>query len=176
MNKTPLRVSLVQGETRWQDAAANRAYYGDLVRRLRGQSDLIVLPETFLSGFTNETLGNAEGMDGEGVRWQCALAVEVVRFEPWIVGPESGRPDHGRHIPKGERGVRSRYDGWARSIGRGQLAVEPIRGCEGVDAVEKPSQLEVGRGALVVERAGELRVGTGDAGQPSDELNPCAME
>ncbi len=74
---TPLRVSLVQGNTRWHDAAANRAYYGDLVRSLRGQSDLIVLPETFLSGFTNELLGNAEGMDGEGVRWLGALAVEV---------------------------------------------------------------------------------------------------
>ncbi|MFZ1390971.1 MAG: amidohydrolase [Dokdonella sp.] len=72
-----LRVSLVQGATRWHDAAANRAYYGALVRNLQGHSDLIVLPETFLSGFTNETLGNAEGMDGEGVRWLVALAREV---------------------------------------------------------------------------------------------------
>ncbi len=77
MNKPPLRASLVQGETRWHDASANRAYYGELVRSLRGQSDLIVLPETFLSGFTNELLGNAEGMDGEGVGWLSALAVEV---------------------------------------------------------------------------------------------------
>ncbi|HQZ60864.1 MAG TPA: amidohydrolase [Dokdonella sp.] len=77
MAKTPLRVSLVQGNTRWHDAAANRAYYGELVRSLSGQSDLIVLPETFLSGFTNELLGNAEGMDGEGVRWFGALAVEL---------------------------------------------------------------------------------------------------
>lgn len=77
MKKSPLRVSMVQGETRWHDAAANRAYYGELVRSLRDQTDLIVLPETFLSGFTNETLGNAEGMDGEGVRWLSALAVDV---------------------------------------------------------------------------------------------------
>lgn len=74
---TPLRVSLVQGATRWHDAAANRAYYGALVRELGGQSDLIVLPETFLSGFTNETLGNAEAMDGEGMRWLRDLAREV---------------------------------------------------------------------------------------------------
>jgi len=73
----PLRVSLVQGDTRWHDAAANRAYYGDLVRALRGQSDLIVLPETFTSGFTNETLGNAETMEGESLRWLAALAAEV---------------------------------------------------------------------------------------------------
>lgn len=73
----PLKVSLVQGATRWHDAAANRAYYGALVKSLAGQSDLVVLPETFLSGFTNETLGNAETMDGEGLRWLRVLAGDV---------------------------------------------------------------------------------------------------
>ncbi|HEY0180825.1 MAG TPA: amidohydrolase [Dokdonella sp.] len=73
----PLTVSLVQGATRWHDAAANRAYYAELVRPLRGRTELIVLPETFLSGFTNETLHNAEPMDGEGLRWLRALAGEV---------------------------------------------------------------------------------------------------
>ncbi len=72
-----LRVSLVQGETRWHDAPANRAYYGSLVRPLHGLTDLVVLPETFLSGFTNETMGNAETMDGEGLAWLRALAGEV---------------------------------------------------------------------------------------------------
>ncbi len=75
--KQPLRVSVVQGNTRWHDTAANRDYYGSLVRGLKGQSDLAVLPETFLSGFTNETLGNAEAMDGEGLRWLRELAIET---------------------------------------------------------------------------------------------------
>jgi len=73
----PLRVSLVQGATRWHDPAANREYYGALVKPLKGHSDLVVLPETFLSGFTNETLGNAETMDGTGIRWLRELAAEV---------------------------------------------------------------------------------------------------
>jgi omega-amidase len=71
-----LTVSLVQGATRWHDAPANRAYYGGLVRGAP-QSDLFVLPETFLSGFTNDTLGNAETMDGESVAWLRALAADV---------------------------------------------------------------------------------------------------
>jgi predicted amidohydrolase len=71
-----LTVSLVQGATRWHDAPANREYYGGLVRGA-AQSDLFVLPETFLSGFTNDTLGNAETMDGESVAWLRALATEV---------------------------------------------------------------------------------------------------
>jgi predicted amidohydrolase len=77
MTMSPLRVSLVQGATRWHDAAANREYYGAFARTLKGQSDLIVLPETFLSGFTNETLGNAETMDGVGMRWLRDLATDI---------------------------------------------------------------------------------------------------
>lgn len=72
-----LNVTLVQGATRWHDAPANRAYYGELVRRAAGRSDLVVLPETFLSGFSNDTGISAEVMDGEGVAWLRALATEV---------------------------------------------------------------------------------------------------
>lgn len=72
----PLRISMVQGATRWHDAAANRDYYGARVRDALG-SDLIVLPETFLSGFSNDTQASAGTMDGEGVAWLRALAAEV---------------------------------------------------------------------------------------------------
>ena len=72
-----LRVSLVQASTIWHDAAANRALYGALVRALRGQGDLIILPETFTSGFSNEAIGSAETMQGESVAWLSALAREV---------------------------------------------------------------------------------------------------
>ena len=71
-----LTVSLVQGATRWHDAPANREYYGSLVRGAP-QSDLFVLPETFLSGFSNDTRASADTMDGEGVAWMRALAQEV---------------------------------------------------------------------------------------------------
>ncbi len=76
MTMQPLKVSLVQGATRWHDAPANRDYYAGLVRQAAG-SDLIVLPETFLSGFSNDTRSAAEPMDGEGVPWLRALATEV---------------------------------------------------------------------------------------------------
>ncbi|MBS3959355.1 MAG: amidohydrolase [Xanthomonadaceae bacterium] len=64
-----LRVALVQGDTRWHDPAGNRAYYGGLIAPLAGRSDLIVLPETFTSGFSNEALASAEGMQGPTVAW-----------------------------------------------------------------------------------------------------------
>lgn len=64
-----LNISLVQGATRWHDPAGNRDYYGNLIAPLRGQTDLIVLPETFTSGFSNEAIAQAETMDGPTVAW-----------------------------------------------------------------------------------------------------------
>jgi len=64
-----LRLSLVQGDTRWHDPAANREYYAALIAPLAGTTDLVILPETFTSGFSNEAIGKAEGMDGPTVAW-----------------------------------------------------------------------------------------------------------
>src|SRR5690348_6414806 len=64
-----LRISLVQGATRWHDPAGNRAYYGGLVAPLQDATDLILLPETFTSGFSNEAIHNAETMEGPTVGW-----------------------------------------------------------------------------------------------------------
>ncbi|MDR0182341.1 amidohydrolase [Lysobacter arvi] len=64
-----LRVTLVQGDTRWHDPAGNREYYGRLIAPLRGTTDLVILPETFTSGFSNDAIGNAETMAGPTVEW-----------------------------------------------------------------------------------------------------------
>ena len=73
----PLRISLVQGATRWHDLAGNRDYYGALIAPLAGQSDLIVLPETFTSGFSNEAIHQAETMDDATVAWLRAQAQAI---------------------------------------------------------------------------------------------------
>jgi omega-amidase len=64
-----LRISLIQGDTRWHDPAGNREYYGGLLAPLAGTTDLVILPETFTSGFSNEAIAQAEGMDGPTVAW-----------------------------------------------------------------------------------------------------------
>ncbi len=64
-----LRLALVQADTRWHDAPGNRELYGAQVRQLASQADVILLPETFLSGFSNDAAAAAEGMDGEGIQW-----------------------------------------------------------------------------------------------------------
>ncbi len=92
--KEKLRVSLVQAATHWHDAVANRELYGDLVRPLKGRTDLVVLPETFTSGFTNETLSQAESMDGHSVAWLTALSMEI---DADICGSII-ISDHGRYV------------------------------------------------------------------------------
>lgn len=77
-----LKVALIQGTTRWHDPEGNREYYGSLMASAQG-SDLIVLPETFTSGFSNEAIHNAEAMDGPTVAW---LREKARLFDAAITG------------------------------------------------------------------------------------------
>lgn len=72
-----LRVSLVQGNTRWRDPAGNRAYYAHLIEPLHNTTDLVILPETFTSGFSNDAVAEAETMDGPTVQWMRERADSI---------------------------------------------------------------------------------------------------
>src|SRR5690606_5403142 len=72
-----LRISLVQGATLWHDPAGNRAYYGDLMGALHGITDVVLLPETFTSGFSNDAIDQAETMDGPTVEWMRRQAAAL---------------------------------------------------------------------------------------------------
>jgi predicted amidohydrolase len=87
-----LRVSIVQGETRWHDPAGNRDYYGELIAPLHGTTDLVVLPETFTSGFSNAAVGEAETMDGPTVAW---MRDQAARLGAAVTGSVQVRTDAG---------------------------------------------------------------------------------
>ena len=87
-----LRVSIVQGATRWHDPAGNRTYYGDLIAPLHGITDLVVLPETFTSGFSNDAIGNAETMDGPTVEW---IREQARKLDAAVTGSVQLRTDQG---------------------------------------------------------------------------------
>ena len=72
-----LRVSLVQGDTLWHDPAGNRAHYAALIAPMAGTTDVVILPETFTSGFSNEAIDQAEGMDGPTVEWMREQAAKL---------------------------------------------------------------------------------------------------
>lgn len=71
------KVALVQGDTRWLDRSANLDYWGVRLAAIVDAVDLVVLPETFLSGFGDAAVSRAEGMDGEGVAFLRAQALAM---------------------------------------------------------------------------------------------------
>lgn len=76
-SRPDLRVTLVQGNTRWHDPQGNREHYGALLAPLAGQTDVVILPETFTSGFSNDAIFRAEGMDGPTVAWMRGQAAAL---------------------------------------------------------------------------------------------------
>ena len=72
-----LRVTLVQSMLHWEDAAANRAMFGEKIAALKGATDLIVLPEMCTTGFSMRSRELAETMDGATVAWMREQAKEI---------------------------------------------------------------------------------------------------
>jgi omega-amidase len=72
-----LRVSLVQQPLLWHDAAGNRERFEALLAGLAGHTDLVVLPETFTTGFSMDVERLAEPAGGPTTVWLRALAARL---------------------------------------------------------------------------------------------------
>lgn len=70
-----LKVSFIQYNTAWQDIPANLSRLSDLISEVPSDSDLLILPETFSTGFTMDPSNWAEEMDGSAVNWMKENAV-----------------------------------------------------------------------------------------------------
>ncbi|MDX1460671.1 MAG: nitrilase-related carbon-nitrogen hydrolase, partial [Xanthomonadales bacterium] len=64
-----LRTVLLQADLAWANPAANRRKMEVLLSDHAHDADLVVLPETFTTGFTGDLNAAAESMDGESVQW-----------------------------------------------------------------------------------------------------------
>ena len=62
-----LRISLVQAGIVWENKLENLKNYGDLLQNVSGNSDLVVLPEMFSTGFSMQCCHLAETNDGETI-------------------------------------------------------------------------------------------------------------
>ena len=59
-----LRLSLLQSDIVWEEKEANLARYKEQIESLAGKSDLVVLPETFSTGFSMQVPQLAEKNEG----------------------------------------------------------------------------------------------------------------
>lgn len=71
-----LCIALVQCELAWEQPAENRKHLIHLLDDLASETDLVVFPEMFATGFSMQVEKCAEAMDGESVQWMKQLAAD----------------------------------------------------------------------------------------------------
>jgi predicted amidohydrolase len=64
-----LIVTLIQTELFWEDIPANLAAFDEKIDGIGDETDLIILPEMFTTGFSMKAAEMAERMDGSAVNW-----------------------------------------------------------------------------------------------------------
>lgn len=64
-----LRVTLIQSHLHWENPVANRSHFSQLFDTIKQDTDLIVLPEMFTTGFTMNAEDVAEKSNGASVMW-----------------------------------------------------------------------------------------------------------
>lgn len=71
-----LTLTLIQSELVWEDAPANLSRFDTEIDALKTDTDLIILPEMFSTGFSMAAQDSAESMDGGTIRWMKKKAIE----------------------------------------------------------------------------------------------------
>jgi len=84
-----MRISLIQDVIHWADKTANLQKTGEQISFLAGQTDLVVLPEMFTTGFCTDDLHLAETMEDDTVqslknwamKYQLAITGSLIASE-----------------------------------------------------------------------------------------------
>jgi len=64
-----LRVTLIQSNILWEQVEENLNHFSKKIKTVQNQTDLIVLPEMFSTGFSMKPERVAESMDGKTMNW-----------------------------------------------------------------------------------------------------------
>lgn len=78
-----LNISLAQTHLHWEKTSDNLAMYSDLLEAHISDTDLIILPEMFTTGFSMNPAGLAEFMDGGSVQW---MKRQAKKFDCVVTG------------------------------------------------------------------------------------------
>ncbi|MGY8909098.1 MAG: amidohydrolase [Flavobacteriales bacterium] len=69
-----LNIVGIQADLSWENPAENRAFFEEQINSLSENTDLVVLPEMFTTGFTMNPEKVAEKMNGETIYWMQKMA------------------------------------------------------------------------------------------------------
>jgi predicted amidohydrolase len=92
-----LRISMVQSHIVWEDVDENICYYGELLRRLKGKTDLAVLPELFTTGLSMRPEDLSEPNDGKTI----SALKKYARDYDFAVTGSFMASDNGRYFNRG---------------------------------------------------------------------------
>lgn len=72
-----LNIAYIQTWLHWEDAPGNHMHFGQLFDRLKSQPDLVVLPETFNSGFPVDAVRFSQPLEGPSMQWMAQQAARL---------------------------------------------------------------------------------------------------
>jgi omega-amidase len=78
-----MKITIVQASLHWQDKVKNLQSFAEKLLSLKGETDVIVLPEMFSTGFSMQVEALAEPMDGTTFQW---LQTQANLLQSVIVG------------------------------------------------------------------------------------------
>src|SRR6187431_722951 len=71
-----LTITGIQTALQWEDASANRKMFEEKINSITRKTEIIILPETFSTGFSMKPKEFAETMDGETIKWMKRITAE----------------------------------------------------------------------------------------------------
>lgn len=72
-----LKVTTIQADLYWENAAANLEHLATLIQQINEPTDVVVLPEMFTTGFTMKAKDFAEPMKGVSITWMANQAKAI---------------------------------------------------------------------------------------------------
>jgi len=72
-----LKVTVIQSDIIWEDVDKNLSMFSDKIYAIGQNTDVIILPEMFTTGFSMESEKLAETMEGISVTWMKEMALKV---------------------------------------------------------------------------------------------------
>jgi omega-amidase len=69
-----LTITIIQSHLHWEDKSANLSLFEEKINSIKNNTEIVVLPEMFSTGFSMEPDKLAETMEGETVQWMKRMA------------------------------------------------------------------------------------------------------
>ena len=105
-----MNVAIIQAPLQWESPAYNRDFFERKLSFVKEQTDLVILPETFTTGFSMLCKSLAEKMEGTSVSWMLKMAKE---HQVHIAGSliiQEGQKYFNRLLVVGPSGIEAKYD------------------------------------------------------------------